>query len=335
MSRVMVVGGLPNPIGGVTSFIYRLAENNMVDFVVDLYPSDKKMIPSAFKGGYIGLRGFLHFWFISCFSGLLVKNISAVHFNFSKPISLILPFFIPKRNVRFFLMLHHGRLKSPYPRFITRVFLSRFDVVYALSSSQMQFYLRNGCKRVVNTTSYIPSPAPSGGDKVDPEVLSKVESSLGYGVVSGYCKEIYNHHWVVDLYASGKVEGELFVFLYGKFDEEYYSLLKKIAGGNKNVTIFVDKDEGAFNYALAKSMFYLRPNFRDSFGIAVADAVSFGVPVLASDVCGRYPGAYLFKAISYESFVIDFFKFRFSPEELEVSSDEGLGCFKYDKEDCS
>jgi hypothetical protein len=41
---------------------------------------------------------------------------------------------------------------------------------------------------------------------------------------------------------------------------------------------------------------------RDSFGIAVADAVNYGVPVLASDVCPRYQGAETFRITTYESF---------------------------------
>jgi len=40
----------------------------------------------------------------------------------------------------------------------------------------------------------------------------------------------------------------------------------------------------------------------DSFGIAVADAVNYGIPVLASDVCTRFEGANIFNITNYESF---------------------------------
>ena len=50
MEKIIIVGGIPNPIGGVTSFIYRLADRNMVDCVIDIYPSSIKRVPDNYKG---------------------------------------------------------------------------------------------------------------------------------------------------------------------------------------------------------------------------------------------------------------------------------------------
>ena len=49
---------------------------------------------------------------------------------------------------------------------------------------------------------------------------------------------------------------------------------------------------------------FVRPTLSDSFGISVAEALSFGVPAIASDVCTRPSGTILFKTGNQE----DFFK---------------------------
>lgn len=39
---IIVIGGFPDPVGGVTAFVSRLAENNMVSEVIDIYPRPAK-----------------------------------------------------------------------------------------------------------------------------------------------------------------------------------------------------------------------------------------------------------------------------------------------------
>lgn len=334
MNRVLAVGGFPNPIGGVTSFIYRLADNNLVSSVADLYPSDNKLIPDGYKGKFLAFRGFFHFLLSFIFFKRMVEEIDLVHFNFSRPVSLIFPFLLPKRGRVFVLMLHHGELDSPYPVFLTKLFLNRFDKVYSLSSSQENFYEKHGYlgENIIHTNSYIPSSIPLRKN-VDSMVLDCIEKEReGFCVVSGSCSTIYNHHWVVDLYTNFYMDEALFVFLYGSFDKEYFEVLQEKAAGNPKIRFFTDVDSNSFNYALSKSKYYLRPNAKDSFGIAVADAVSYGVPVLASNVCSRYSGAYLFNLSSYQSFVKDYFKFIKTPSDLKVASDNGVRSFTYTSE---
>lgn len=66
MKRV-VVGGLPEPIGGITSFILKLAENNMVSEVIDIYPSANKRLPKPFTGKITELNGALFFFYLLLF----------------------------------------------------------------------------------------------------------------------------------------------------------------------------------------------------------------------------------------------------------------------------
>lgn len=337
MNKVLVVGGVPQPIGGVTNFIFRLAESNLVSSIADIYPSEFKDVPVSYNGRYQVFRGFFHFFLSFCFFRSVVEGIEIVHFNFSKPISLILPFFLPKRKKIFALMLHHGELISPYPKFITKLFLGAFDQIYVLSCSQEEFYDDHGVSKenIIHSSSYIPASIPSS-DYINEEVAEFIErmADNGYCVISGYGNEIYNHHWVVDLFSEVEFDLGLMVFIYGGFEGEYFEALRRKVSDNPRVKIFCKIDSQSFNYALSRSSCYLRPNHIDSFGIAVADAISYSVPVLASDVCERYPGAHLFKISSYNSFVEDYLKFRCEPHKLEVANQAHADkVFKYIYED--
>lgn len=52
--KIAVVGGLPEPIGGITTFIKRLIKKEKcVHWLFDLYPSKSKSVPKEFLGNYI------------------------------------------------------------------------------------------------------------------------------------------------------------------------------------------------------------------------------------------------------------------------------------------
>lgn len=334
MSNVLVVGGLPEPIGGVTSFIYRLAENNYINVIADLYPSEKKERPESYSGEVFFFRSALHFFFWFFRYKKLLKSIDIVHFNFSTPVSLLLPFFLPKRAKQFHLMLHHGSLQSRYPSLLVRLIFKKFNRIYALSSEQYLFYTDIGApaEKVVRTSSYVPSTIPSI-ESVDANFLSvfkEVVSDDSYYVISGNCTRAYNHHWAIDLFCRVELNKKLLIFLYGFFDQQYFDLLKLKASVNPRIKIFVNVDAKSFDYALSRCSLYLRPTVKDSFGIAVADAVSFGVPVLASDVCDRYPGVFLFTPSSYQSFKSAYLNLLSNPSALRIAPNNNvIKIFKY------
>jgi glycosyltransferase involved in cell wall biosynthesis len=157
--------------------------------------------------------------------------------------------------------------------------------------------------------------------------LDNFVGDCDYCVASGYCKDFYNHHWVVRLFNEIELDRLLVLFLYGDFDWNYYCNLLKVSEKNPRIKIFINIDSSHFDYALSKCALYLRPTMKDSFGIAVADAVSFGIPVLASDVCNRYPGAFIFTPTNYESFVSAYVDFWNNPSALERSKGGDLALF--------
>jgi hypothetical protein len=299
--KMVLIGGFPKPIGGMTTFITRLALTGWVDRVVDIYPSSGKMIPDRYSGDVVMLRG-ISGLFIYCALIALKLNNDFLHFNFSRVHSIWFFVFCPKLNAKWGLMLHHGELKLPACRFIYRIALKRIDVIFCMNANQERFYAELGVPSttLVRASSYVPFVQ----DKVPVEIKREIDSFFGNTrtfVASGYPTALYNHNWCVR-FVTEHAEYNLAVFLYGDGAEK--ESLMHLARHCSRIRLFWDYDQYSFNYALAKAFWYLRPTQKDSFGIAVADAVGFGVNVLASDVCERIPGAHLFSATDYGAFVI-------------------------------
>ncbi|MER0459738.1 glycosyltransferase [Aeromonas caviae] len=308
MKNILVVGGFPNPIGGVTNFIYRLAVNNMIGTVVDLYPSRNKNIPSNFHGDIIECNGFFCLFLKWVFRPSFLNGIDIIHFNFSRCYYLPFVFLMPKKNKKFYLMLHHGKLAVN--SFLFKIMLKRvllkFDKIYYLSQSQFDFYKKtiDSDKVLINSTSYIPLNKKNCISENNKQVVMEqknIHISKEFAIISGHCTRIYNHHWVIELFNKCEFDKHLLVFLYGEFDPVYYSELVELAGCNDRISFFKNTNADLFNIYLSKASLYFRPNSIDSFGLVVADAISMGVDVIASDVCERYPGAYIFTPTSYFS----------------------------------
>lgn len=286
--ETIIVGGLPNPIGGVTTFLSRLikAYPQFVLVFLDLYASDNKHIPNNFKGIYRLIPN----KFLLIFSLLLIQlkyKGKEIFFNFSSGNSLILFLFLPKFNNKWTLMLHHGHLASRLPKFILKFILGKFDIIYTLNERQAKFYkdINSKCTTLISESSYVPAVLVDIDESEKPPLNNARENKFKIIVGSGFPRALYQHHLLINLIDKNQ-HAFLFLFLYG--DGELKQELLNLK--HPRVKIFLDKDEDVFNYYLANADLYVRPTLEDSFGIACADAVEFGTPVIASDVCTRYDG---------------------------------------------
>ncbi|MGV8261144.1 hypothetical protein, partial [Pseudomonas aeruginosa] len=97
---------------------------------------------------------------------------------------------------------------------------------------------------------------------------------------------------------------------------------------SERVKIFWNCSQTTFNHALSRASVYLRPTSKDSFGVAVADAVELGVPGVASDVCKRYPGAGLFPVDDFSAFceTVDCI---LNGTDIRTEDSEGFRAFSY------
>jgi hypothetical protein len=297
---IILVGGFPQPVGGVTTFVRRLAATDKrIEEVVDMFFGKKKEIPAGYAGRYHALqnkwRGFAYLFF-----KMMAWSNKYVHFNFSELKSLVFFVFLPKKSNKWILMLHHAKLESLLPDFLVRRLLRRFDHIVCMTEGQYESYRLHGINsdKLVRASSYI-QPMPTKPDKTFQEDVDSYFSAKPTLVVSGYPTKTYNLDWCIR-FVGGREEYQLALFAYGDGSEK--TEIQRQDGKFTNVRIYWDQKEENFNYALSRAKCYLRPNTKDSFGIAVADAVNYGVPVLASDVCPRYQGAETFRITTYESF---------------------------------
>lgn len=297
---IILVGGFPKPIGGVTTFVRRLAATDKkIEEVIDLYPNKGKEIPPAFKGRYKQCGNRIAGYVYMAAKMITWQN-KYIHFNFSNFKALIFFIILPKLNSKWILMLHHGELEVQFPDFLAKHLLRKFDYIFCMNDRQRNVYLAylDHPEKLISTNSYIKSieGSPDATFQKDIDRFFSMKPTL---IASGYPSLVYNFDWCIR-FVNEREDYQLALFIYGEGTEKVKLQTQFV--DHPKVKIYWNQSENNFNYALSKSYLYLRPNTRDSFGIAVADAVNFGVPVLASDVCQRFKGAETFTITTYDSF---------------------------------
>lgn len=289
--KTIIVGGLPKPIGGVTTFLLRLVKKrpNEVEKFIDLYPSNEKYIPENIVDKFIQCKHkFLLIVWIFFYSFFNKGN--DVFFNFSSAKSILIFIFIPKFNNTWSLMLHHGHLGNSFFKFVNKKALSKFDVIYSINERQDEFYkLYVNGERIKRQLSYISASIVSIDDCYKNDLFEVKNMGFKVLVGSGCPKKLYQHDLLIDIINRNE-NAFLFLFLYDSGElRDFYRNFK-----HNRVKIYFDKSEDIFNYYLANADLYIRPTLEDSFGIACADAIEFGVNVIASNVCKRYKDVFVY-----------------------------------------
>ncbi|WP_193051192.1 glycosyltransferase [Pseudoalteromonas undina] len=303
MRKVIIVGGIPKPIGGVTSYIYRLASlfPFLFEEIWDIYPSSDK---STIKD--VKISFFKRLYDIKLLFRLIKLNNIIFHFNFSTQYSLVRFIFLFKRkNVNWVLTLHNGNLSTKYHNlkvvcYFYRWILTRFDSVMVLSELQKDFYLACGVpvSKLHMINSFVP-PSVSMSNSLNelPNNFKKFmqqNSGRKLLMMNGYCKPFYRFEDGVDFTIENEMTC-LVVVLYGSTDKQYLLSLKNKAQASTRVLFMEGVEHDTFLSMLSLVDMYLRPNTVDSFGIAVADAICLGKLAIASDICQRFEGAITFK----------------------------------------
>jgi len=308
---ITIVGGLPEPIGGVTTFILRLAfalgvcSRTEVE-ILDLYPKTKKVAAPPRVRHLVcpNSRLLKYLW--------LAWNVfgkETVHFNFSTPRALPLLLLMPKRRSRWILTLHHGNLAA-YDSALTRVLwpllIRRLDQVVALSQLQCRYYVGHNVPagKLLLGGSYVKPTSPTTEPTND--VIAMVENlRLSYRKIvfaSGYPTNAYSHRELIETFRHVAKDRSvcLMLCLYGPdCDGIRDTICAEARAASADIHLIGQLDEGSFNYVLKNSDVYVRANSIDSCGIALIDAISYGVRVIASDVCKRPKAATLFQTGNY------------------------------------
>ncbi|NOZ53746.1 MAG: glycosyltransferase [Gammaproteobacteria bacterium] len=296
--KVILFGRLPanGEVGGVTTFIYNLSlkYNEFVDTVVDFYPSNNdKIIPKGVNARL--LSGNYIVRFIKLYL-LNFKRNRIYHYNFSSVKGLLLLFVFPKqKQSKWIIMLHNGEQEKVYNSFnklkknVIRKVFDKADLIVSISEKQDKFYHSVTNSKLCRASPFIENNA------LPIKSLNKDKANLCF-VIAGYPTYIYRHIETLNVFESLWRQGyrfKLFVCIYGL---DHDGILDKIYSRVKElsfVEFYSHLDAENFQNILLHSDFYVRMNAVDSYGLVVAEALHLGLKVITTNVCKRYPGAYL------------------------------------------
>jgi len=221
IDNIILVGGFPRPIGGVTTFVRRLAASDKrIKEVVDIYRGDVKRVPIDYSGKYRKLDN-KFFGFIYLFFKMIRYNHKYIHFNFSNLKSLMFFLLLPKYSSKWLLMLHHGVLKGDhFPNFLIRYLLHRFDYIFCINETQYKTYFLHGVchSKLIKASSYI-KPLAGIPDIKFKQNIDLYFSSKPTFIASGYPTPLYNFDWCIR-FVSHRKEFQLALFIYGDGSEK-------------------------------------------------------------------------------------------------------------------
>lgn len=109
----------------------------------------------------------------------------------------------------------------------------------------------------------------------------ELDASVPSVVMVGNCSRIKNHQFVLDILVSSS----LGLYLHGSeadASEREVRLLDRIAAEGR----LLHRGTGDPFYSLLKGSVYLMPSLREGFAVALAEALSMGLPCVVSDVPG-------------------------------------------------
>ncbi len=297
-----VIGGVPEPSGGVTIF-----NGDLVEYLKSF--TNKIVIFDQNRGKKQSRFSDLLYFCIPYFKGFPYHIIVFLLLILSRPkriilhcstyigIIRILPAII--LNVPCAIFIYTGSIPRSKLSKLFRFLLSLIDRVFVIAPSYYTFLLKSGLdeKKIFNIP---PIVTPLVQQKI---TSSKKKFSTKTFVTCGHMTSIYNFEYsirILELYPNS----ELHIFYYGPThtDKKYFESLKSMPYANRTFYHFAQSREVFINF-LSKSHLFLRTNFIDSYGVSVYDALSNGVPCVGSNVCERFPGCLIYESKKYEDFV--------------------------------
>lgn len=283
-------------------FLRRLTELLQPDFDITLLdirnvngktPSFEGHVISPFQNRFLSLLWLQ--W------RLLRHRHEIVHFHFSDVKGLIFAALLLMRNHSAILTLHHGakgvsRNFEHALKLFAPLIRQKIGTIHALNSDQRLFYQSSigfDDEAVFQCPTHI---APKHKKlALQSETAELLEDAKPYVLTSGVGNRLNRADLILDYWARRKNDGmNLIVSIYGDSDPDYVAKLTHKADSLETAFIVGTMPENDFNTLLKSAILYVRPSEVDSFGIAVADALSFGTPVLASDACDRANSVHVF-----------------------------------------
>lgn len=288
--RVLLVGALPPPIGGVTTHIKRFIDYAAaIGVIIPVLDIKKK---SLFYGGHV-VKGF------SMLSMVFRVNTVHIHVSSNAKLLIAISFWLLGKNV---IYTHHNSIVKS--KLLFRAMLFFCSKVIFVNADCGASFLEKYSSKVVILPAFIP---PAKNDLEIPGWLN--DEVLKYKfVISSNCyalsyldgEEVYGFDLIIDAFvkldATGNICNTLLVLLdpSGTYANKHnYESL--IGSENGNRVLYIASENISFSALLRRTSVSIRATRTDGDSLSVRESLHFGVPVIASDVVERPSGVILFK----------------------------------------
>jgi len=311
--KVVLLGAYPPPYGGVSVHVQRLKREFDSIGMPCIVHSYKRLLSQKNGVVYVGNR---MGWFLR---QLFLRNDEILHCHGYSPLALLSFSLLALLKKRVVVTTHGFLFKSNKIALWHKLafkLASMAKIYFVVTSPQVrERILSLGIKSEYMTQDIIPAfipPSLDGEDDISPDVdifLNNHYPIIGanaYRIVFFKGVDLYGLDMCVELCARLKEEypniGLLFALPeigdYRYFD--FINNLIAIKGINDNVYFITNPCE--FYSILKKCDVFVRPTCIDDYGVSVAEAIYFGVPAVASDVCPRAEGTMLFRSRDVNDF---------------------------------
>jgi glycosyltransferase involved in cell wall biosynthesis len=303
--KYTIVGGLPEPSGGVTIFNGDLVElivargHSVV--VYDQNPGKKqsrfdKIELRVWSGQ---TKWMFHLWVLFTIVSTNADRYILHTSKISGLLRLLIPLILKKHCSVFF---HNGNIINEsgfyFAKVLFRWLINLVDKSYVMSASQYD-QLRSLGYSVGKIEKIKPVIKPSVAR--DRNIIPLVDRPLVF-MACGHEERCYRYEFIIK-FAQGIPDSCVQLYLYGTKTDPAYLTELQLLDVNKCLNIYRNKSREEFITALGMARLFARPNNVDSFGVSVLDALQAGTPVVASDICERPTGAFIFETDNYAAFV--------------------------------
>lgn len=299
--RILIVGPLPPPYGGVAVHIERAAhilekQGNTVTI------ADVSTIQTRTgRWNYL-----LH---IICNT---TPHIVMNHTLYNSVIEWII-LFLGKYFFRYQLIViehdcRHLYRHQPIKRWILSKTISRINTLVVIGEITLKSFIENNIalpEKCSIETPYLPAKE-SESVTVYPESMHDfIQNRTPLLLACAYSyqlidqQDVYGFNMMIDLIQELKKEYPsvgLLITIGTRGTGEYRKyIFETIAHRNLTEHFYFLEESYPLCPLFKSAHIFIRPNCVDSYGISVAEAIAYGIPAIASDICERPQGTLLFK----------------------------------------
>lgn len=299
--RIVFIGqkGIPATYGGVEKHVEDLATrlvangHEVLVYTRKKYTSDKIKIYKGVELVSIPNIATKHLdaishTFMACLDVVFRQKADVVHFHSIGPslLSWIVKIFKPKARLvaTFHSQCYNHQKWGVFAKFFLqlgeRMICSVPDKTITVSRTLTDYAARRYGKKTVYIPNGVEMPTTKEADKIKRWGLER-----GNYIVS--VSRLVRHKGVQYLIAAYKqisTDKKLVIVGDGAFTDDYVQELKDLAGSNPNI-IFVGNQSGEVLQELFSNAYlFVQPSESEGLSIALLEAMSYGLPVLVSDI---------------------------------------------------